>query len=286
MRICLSIAVLLAAFCLNAQEVRDTVIYGDGWRYEGQWPEGEGCRYTSAGFVRGHFVEGKAEGMCTSTSYEKDNRYFGNYREGKRDGYGRLARPCGFFYEGEFKNGYPEGLGTMYFSDKFIFKGKFHLGKPQEGSYYYFDTRADYVGHLPEVPEMEVGKYEKKMMKTLRKKKKSDSVPEKEKNKIVPPTFLDGDANLFSKWVNGNLNYPPSAKATKREGKVTIKFTVTETGELADPYVIHGSGTPSLDCEAMRVVLQSPDWSPGMMDGEPVSVTYTFPTFFMLKGGN
>lgn len=267
---------------LSAQETKDTVVVGKGWKYVGQWPEGEGIKYSGSGITEGHFVEGKAEGMCSSTSYYNDYRYYGNFKNGKRDGYGRLARPAGFFYEGEFKDGYPEGVGTMFFSDNFIFKGTFHLGKPQDGSYFYFKSYAEMKQYLPEIPDMKLTKEHKKQIKGIRKlnKKKSESEEEHER---VSPLFLGGPANLFSKWVNGNLKYPEDAKMTQRDGEVVVRFTITETGELADPYISKSSSTASLDCEALRVVLQSPDWTPGTLDGKPVSVSYSFPVYFMLK---
>lgn len=271
----------LCSATLSAQEVRDTVVAGKDWRYVGQWPEGEGIRYSGSGIIQGHFIEGKADGMCSSTSYYKDYSYFGNFKNGMRDGYGRLARPAGFFYEGNFKNGYPEGAGTMFYPDNFIFKGTFHLGKPQEGSYFYFNSKAEMEKHLPEIPEMKLTKGQKKLIKRIQKLKKKKYEPE-EGQKAVSPLFLEGSANLFSKWVNGRLKYPEEAKSLRREGEVVVRFTITETGELADPHIIKSSSTASLDCEALRVVYQSPDWTPGTLDGKPVPVTYSFPVYFML----
>ncbi len=274
---------LMVPFMLSAQNVKDTVVVGKDFRYVGQWPEGQGVRYTSGGVLKGYFIEGKAEGICSSISYDRSQKYYGNYKNGRRDGYGRQARSYGFFYEGDFKDGYPEGNGTMFFSDGYVFKGTFHLGKPLEGQYYYFKTKAEFKERLPEIPELELTKEHKKILKRLRKSKDNDSSQDEESDK-VDPMFLGGDANMFSKWVNGNLVYPMSAKHTKSEGKVVIRFTVSETGELANPYVVQGSGITALDCEALRVVQKSPDWTPGMIDGKEVSVSYTFPVYFMLRG--
>ena len=38
-----------------------------------------------------------------------------------------------------------------------------------------------------------------------------------------------------------------------------------------------------LDAEALRVVSASPKWEPGVQNGEPVNVTYTFPVIFQLR---
>ena len=111
----------------------------------------------------------------------------------------------------------------------------------------------------------------------------------KEEKKVTPfhqiaqkPTFNGGDANEFSKWVNQNLRYPDKWRQSKVQGRVTLQFTVTETGKVADVKVLRGVN-PELDKEAARVVSESPDWTPGIDEnGETVPVTYTFPVIFRL----
>ena len=66
------------------------------------------------------------------------------------------------------------------------------------------------------------------------------------------------------------------------QGRVTIQFTITSTGQLTNIRVLK-SVHPLLDAEAVRVVSLSPDWTPGMHNGRPVSVTYSFPVIFQLK---
>ena len=111
----------------------------------------------------------------------------------------------------------------------------------------------------------------------------------KEEKKVTPfhqiaqrPTFNGGDANEFSKWVNQNLRYPEKCRQSKVQGRVTLQFTVTETGKVADVKVLRGVN-PEIDKEATRVVSESPDWTPGRNEnGEIVPVTYTFPVIFKL----
>ena len=96
------------------------------------------------------------------------------------------------------------------------------------------------------------------------------------------PTFNGGDANEFSKWVNQNLRYPEKCRQSKVQGRVTLQFTVTETGKVADVKVLRGVN-PELDKEATRVVSEAPDWTPGRNEnGETVSVSYVFPVIFKL----
>jgi protein TonB len=96
------------------------------------------------------------------------------------------------------------------------------------------------------------------------------------------PSFMGGDANYFSKWVNENLVYPEIAKENGVQGRVTLQFTIRKDGTITNVKVLRGV-EPSLDKEAVRVVSMSPKWKPGMQDDRPVSVTYTFPVIFQLR---
>ena len=96
------------------------------------------------------------------------------------------------------------------------------------------------------------------------------------------PGFNGGDANEFSKYVAQNVVYPESCRQSKIEGRVTLEFTVTETGKVADIKILR-SVNDDLDREAVRVVAQSPLWTPGRDEnGEVVPVKYTFPVIFKL----
>ena len=120
--------------------------------------------------------------------------------------------------------------------------------------------------------------------------KEGDEQPKKnEGKKAIPfqqvaqkPGFNGGDANEFSKYVAQNVVYPESCRQSKIEGRVTLAFTVTETGKVAD-IKIQRSVNDDLDREAVRVIAQSPLWTPGRDEnGKVVPVKYTFPVIFKL----
>ncbi|MBO8485362.1 MAG: energy transducer TonB [Bacteroidetes bacterium] len=96
------------------------------------------------------------------------------------------------------------------------------------------------------------------------------------------PSFMGGDANAFSKWVNERLVYPEIAKENGVQGRVTLQFTVDTDGTVKNVKVLRGVD-PSLDKEAVRVVSMSPKWSPGKQRDRAVKVTYTFPVIFQLR---
>ena len=96
------------------------------------------------------------------------------------------------------------------------------------------------------------------------------------------PTFMGGDANTFSKWVNEKLVYPEIAKENGVQGRVVLQFTVNADGSVSGVKVLRGVDA-SLDKEAVRVVSQSPKWEPGRQRDRAVKVTYTFPVIFQLR---
>ena len=98
------------------------------------------------------------------------------------------------------------------------------------------------------------------------------------------PGFNGGDANEFSKYVAQNVVYPESCRQSKIEGRVTLEFTVTKTGKVADIKILR-SVNDDLDREAVRVIAQSPLWTPGRDEnGEIVPVKYVFPVIFKHTG--
>jgi len=96
------------------------------------------------------------------------------------------------------------------------------------------------------------------------------------------PSFMGGDANAFSKWVNERLVYPEIAKENGVQGRVTLQFTVETNGQVTNVKVLRGVD-PSLDKEAVKVVSSSPKWNPGKQRDRAVRVTYTFPVIFQLR---
>ena len=96
------------------------------------------------------------------------------------------------------------------------------------------------------------------------------------------PSFMGGDANTFSAWVNQHLEYPEVARENGVSGRVMLQFTVNPNGSVTDVKVLRGVD-PALDKEAVRVISSSPKWEPGRQRDRAVKVTYTFPVVFQLS---
>lgn len=95
------------------------------------------------------------------------------------------------------------------------------------------------------------------------------------------PTF-PGGMDKFYIYLKSNLVYPEEAKANKVEGKVFLSFIVEENGDLSDIKVERSLGQGT-DEEAVRVLLASPAWVPGIQNGKKVRVKYNIPISFSLS---
>jgi TonB family protein len=85
----------------------------------------------------------------------------------------------------------------------------------------------------------------------------------------------------FSNYIGENLVYPPMAQRYIKEDKVYVQFAVNKLGQISDIKVVN-KVYKDLEREAVRVISQSPDWTPGYQKGKPVRVQFTFPINFEL----
>lgn len=96
----------------------------------------------------------------------------------------------------------------------------------------------------------------------------------------IMPQF-EGSVSGLKQWLAKNMNYPPEAIDNKEEGRVIVKFIITEDGDITQPNITK-SVSPSLDAEAIRLVSKMPKWIPASQDGQPCSIEYTLPISFKL----
>ena len=96
------------------------------------------------------------------------------------------------------------------------------------------------------------------------------------------PSFQGGDLNAFRNWVQSKVRYPAIAQENGISGRVVLTFVIEKDGRLTNIQVLQ---TPdrSLSEEAVRVLQQSPKWSPGKQRNQPVRVKYTLPVDFRIQ---
>ncbi len=97
----------------------------------------------------------------------------------------------------------------------------------------------------------------------------------------VPPVF-EGGMTAFSEYIAANIKYPLEAQKQNIQGKVFLFFVVEKDGSLSHIRVLR-SVSKEIDEEAIRVLKNSPKWTPGFQNGKPVRVYYSLPITFSLE---
>ena len=97
----------------------------------------------------------------------------------------------------------------------------------------------------------------------------------------VMPQFPGGNSEMY-KFIADNLKYPVVDQEMGIQGRVTVRFVVSKTGEITNLELIKGI-SPTCDKEALRVIKSMPKWVPGKQSGNPVQVYFTMPIVFKLK---
>jgi protein TonB len=96
----------------------------------------------------------------------------------------------------------------------------------------------------------------------------------------VMPSFKGGDISKFQEWVSKRTNYPQAAYDNKIRGTVFLTFIVEKDGTVSNVTIVKGVH-PLLDDEAVRVITESPKWTPGYQRGQAVRVRFSIPLNFL-----
>ena len=125
------------------------------------------------------------------------------------------------------------------------------------------------------------------------------------------PTFNGEEPKTFRKYIAKNVRYPKEAAENGVTGRIIISFIVDKDGKVVipekevlaqakdkhnDEVVVVSYRTLEKDAEtpdekyiqmlkdeAIRVVSESPAWTPGKQKGKNVKVMFTFPINFVLQ---
>ena len=91
-----------------------------------------------------------------------------------------------------------------------------------------------------------------------------------------------GGARAWQMYLMKNLNYPQGAIDRNAMGEVMIQFIVDKNGKITFSE-IYKSIDYFLDKEALRMIVESPDWTPAVQDGRPVKSYKKQPIIFRLE---
>ncbi|MXW83403.1 MAG: energy transducer TonB [Rhodothermaceae bacterium] len=90
------------------------------------------------------------------------------------------------------------------------------------------------------------------------------------------PRLIGGVRGLQAK-----VKYPEIARKAHVEGRVIVQLVVDENGNGRDAEILRGAGA-GLDEEAIRVIYEHAEFTPGRQDGKPVAVRVSIPIVFKL----
>lgn len=85
----------------------------------------------------------------------------------------------------------------------------------------------------------------------------------------------------IQKFIRDNIKYPEIARENGIQGRVFVSFVVSKTGKVTNVKLLRGVDS-ALDQEAIRVIQNMPDFTPGKQRGKPVRVGYNVPINFKL----
>lgn len=250
-------------------------------QYEGRWPEGEGILYSQEnGLIFGTFINGKPEGRCVCY-LPNGEVYWGEYKKGKATGQGRIYRDNGIVVSGTYKNGRYHGVDTLYRADGTIHVAKYRNGKMKSRIYDSKQVADGRKFHKPAYPQVDFKRRQEEFLRDQELRWEERNLALREKAGFINPKFQGGTVDDFALWVNSQVGYPMTGRASNESRMVIVEFTVQRDGSVTDVHAVFGSN-PSLNEEAVKAVSRSPQWTPAHQHGETKSVRLSVPVMFTL----
>lgn len=96
------------------------------------------------------------------------------------------------------------------------------------------------------------------------------------------PSFNGKGMEGFAEYIAKNIKYPQEARDFNITGVVEVQFAVDVDGKVKDIEIKKGI-SPILDREAYRIIMNSPKWIPGFVNGKPTKVFFRFPVNFRIE---
>jgi protein TonB len=101
----------------------------------------------------------------------------------------------------------------------------------------------------------------------------------------VMPAYPGGESQMITD-IAKSMIYPQICLENEFQGKVFVQFVVEKNGKISNVKVLRqpeGDLGKVLAKEAIRVVKNLKDFSPGSLNGEPKRVVMTLPIVFKMK---
>lgn len=96
------------------------------------------------------------------------------------------------------------------------------------------------------------------------------------------PTFqMKNPKETFGTWVMKNIKLPVGYPRPFY-GTTVVQFYIEPDGDIVQVDILKGCGNFEMDKAVVETIAKSPEWEPALLDGEPISLKYTFPVRFQI----
>lgn len=97
---------------------------------------------------------------------------------------------------------------------------------------------------------------------------------------LIDPSFSAGMPKFY-KYLRKNLKYPKWAKSIGHEGRVLVRFIVNRDGSISSVKILEGLGK-DFDEQCSEIVMKSPSWNPGSINGRKTYMQMILPITFSM----
>lgn len=132
-------------------EGQGSIVYGNGFRYEGDWVAGSQKGTGKFTWPSGETLEGTITGWLSGNgvlSYVDGNVYTGDVLSGMPEGMGRMVYVWGAAYEGGWSGAQWSGTGTVVWNAGFRFEGDMTSTGNGTGTFYNLNDSTSFACNL------------------------------------------------------------------------------------------------------------------------------------------
>lgn len=90
-----------------------------------------------------------------------------------------------------------------------------------------------------------------------------------------------GGPDAMQQYIADNIEYPPAAMKSGKQGRVFVEFVVNTDGSISDVKILRGV-SEALDNESVRIINTMPNWVPAQLGDENVRARCRVPFNFKL----
>ncbi|MEM0541687.1 M56 family metallopeptidase [Flavobacterium sp. j3] len=176
-----------------------------------------------------------------------------------------------------------------YYTYSFVHKNARSKRFPQEYQYAlytkkYFDKnlKNSHLKFKGDTLKMRISNFDRVQKNKEKKENDKENIAFQDTTKVYTsidltekPSF-NGGFEAFYKYIGSSYKVPEQVTKNKLKGRVFVQFIIEKDGSLSNIKTLRDMGYGTGD-EAIRVLKESPKWTPGKVKEKPVRTMYSLP---------